>query len=266
MLSGESFPVYRRTPYEGTTTMDTRQILDLVDRWADAELHGDIDAYETLLTSDFAGIGPVGFALGKAQWAGRHRGGLTNHAFEVLEPEVRTYGDAAIVTGVQRQRTTARGHDASGSFRLTLVVVRGDDGPAIAHLQLSGPLQAPTTPPPFPRVDPAEAESADVTVDRAAVRAALDSGSAVVVDALPAPAYERRHLPGARNLTIEDAPATAGTVLPDRGATVIVYSTDTSCTRAPELAADLRRRGYVDVRLYAGGIEDWIAGGLPVRP
>jgi rhodanese-related sulfurtransferase len=98
------------------------------------------------------------------------------------------------------------------------------------------------------------------------VQAAVDGGTAVVVDALPAPAYERRHLPTARNLTIEDAPASAASVLPDPAAPVIVYSTDTSCTRAPELAADLRSRGYADVRLYTGGIEDWIAAGLPVEP
>ncbi|HEY3683626.1 MAG TPA: nuclear transport factor 2 family protein [Streptosporangiaceae bacterium] len=134
--------------------MNTQQILDLVTRWSQAELTGDVAAYDDLLTADFAGIGPVGFVLDRAQWAGRHRGGLTNHEFEVVEPKVRAYGDAAIVSGVQRQRTTARGHDASGAFRLTLVAVRQGGGWAIANIQLSGPLQAPSAPPPFPPAAP----------------------------------------------------------------------------------------------------------------
>jgi rhodanese-related sulfurtransferase/ketosteroid isomerase-like protein len=239
--------------------MGTQQILDLVSRWSQAELTGDVAAYDDLLTGDFTGIGPVGFVLDREQWAGRHRGGLTNHEFEIVDPQVRAYGDAAIVSGVQRQRATARGHDASGSFRLTLVAVRQGDRWVIANIQLSGPLQAPSAPPPFRPSAPEPASRADV-------RAAVDAGTAVVVDALPAPVYDRRHLPTARNLTIEDAPAAAAAVLPDRAAPVIVYSTDTACTRAPELADDLRSRGYENVRVYTGGIEDWIAAGLPVEP
>ena len=44
---------------------------------------------------------------------------------------------------------------------------------------------------------------------RSQLRAALDAGSVTVVDALPAHAFAVRHLPGAVNLTEEDAPARA---------------------------------------------------------
>ncbi|HEU5027879.1 MAG TPA: DUF4440 domain-containing protein [Spirillospora sp.] len=244
--------------------MSRQQILDLVHRFADAELNGDTAAYERLLSPDFTGIGPVGFVLDGRQWAGRHDD-LANHAFEVLDPQVRLYGDAAVVTAVQRQRTTARGHDASGSFRLTLVAVRDGDRWTIANLQLSGPLRPPTAPPPFaPATDPEGAGDSE-TISRDELRTAIGAGTAVTVDALPAPAYDRRHLPSALNLTAEDAPASAGDVLPDRAARIVVYSTDTSCTRGPDLAAELKRLGYRNVRLYAGGIEDWVAAGLPVE-
>lgn len=229
-----------------------QQILDLVQRWAQAELDGDVAAYDRLLTPDFVGIGPVGFALDAQQWAGRHRGDLTNHEFEIEEPEVRVHGDAAIVNGVQRQRTTARGHDTSGAFRLTLIAVRHGDAWAIANIQLSGPLRSPTALPPFPRD----------TISRTDLQEAIEAGTVTTVDALPAPAYERRHLPTALNLTIEDAPQAAPTILPDPTAPIVVYSTDTSCTRGPEL----KRLGYQNVRLYGEGIEDWITAGLPVEP
>lgn len=127
------------------------QVLDLVCRWVRAELDGDADAFDALLADDFAGIGPVGFVLDRQQWAARHRGDLKNHHFEILDPRARLHGDAAIVGGVQEQRTSVMGHEVNDSFRLTLVAVRQDDRWLIANIQLSGPLQPPSAPPPFAR-------------------------------------------------------------------------------------------------------------------
>lgn len=130
---------------------DDQSIRDLLDRFARAELNGDAGAYGDLLAPDFLGVGPVGFVLDARQWAARHDGGLTNHEFEVLEPNIRRYGDTAIVNAVQRQKTTARGRDTSGSFRLLVVAVRAGDTWAIAHIQLSGPLINPGEMPSFAR-------------------------------------------------------------------------------------------------------------------
>jgi hypothetical protein len=57
-------------------------------------------------------------------------------------------------------------------------------------------------------------------------------------------------------LTAEDAAESANDLLPDRSAPIVAYSTDTACTRGPDLVAELKRLGYHDVRLYAEGIED----------
>jgi len=240
----------------------SEQILDLVERWAQAELRGDVDAYDQLLTDDFVGAGPVGFTLTKPQWAGRHRHRLHNEEFEVLEPQVRIYGDVAVVNGIQKQRTIAMGRDASGSFRLTLVAVRDHDRWAIANLQLSGPLRPTDAPSPFPR---AEASTDEPTIARADLQRAIADGTVTVVDALPENAYQHRHLPTAVNLTAEDAPAMADTVLPERSRLIVAYSTDAACTRGPDLVATLIRIGYQRVRLYSGGIEDWVSAGLPIE-
>ncbi len=127
------------------------EILDLIDAWARAELEGDIDTYAQLLAEDFAGVGPVGFVLDADQWAGRHQGDLVNRELEVLDPRVRFYGETAVVVAVQRQVTTARGRDTSGSFRLAAVCVPAGGGWRIAHLQLSGPMIAPGEMPGFAR-------------------------------------------------------------------------------------------------------------------
>ncbi|MFD1938474.1 MULTISPECIES: DUF4440 domain-containing protein [Nonomuraea] len=234
-----------------------QQVLDLLHRWAGAELHGDADAFDDLLSADFTGIGPVGFVLDKHQWAGRHRGDLTNHHFEIREPHVRLHGDSAIVGGVQEQRTSVMGRQVDDSFRLTLLAVRQDDRWVIANIQLSGPLQSPSAPPPFARqAGPASREE---------LQAAIKGESVTVVDALPAPVYRRRHLPGALNLTAEDASRSAAELLPDRSAPIVAYSTDTACERGPALVAELKRLGYRNVRLYADGIEDWAGAGLPLE-
>jgi uncharacterized protein (TIGR02246 family) len=130
---------------------DQQAVLDLMNRWAAAELNGDVDAYPDLLAPDFTGVGPVGFVLTAEQWALRHRGDLRNEAFEVIEPHVRVYRDTAVVEAVQRQQTTARGRDTSGAFRLGLVAVKTTERWVIAHIQLSGPLIDPGETPAFAR-------------------------------------------------------------------------------------------------------------------
>lgn len=102
------------------------------------------------------------------------------------------------------------------------------------------------------------------TISRDELAAAVEAGSVTVVDALPAAPYAQRHLPGALNLTIEELDR-AETVLPDQGAAIVVYSSDSACGRGPELAEALAAAGYGDVRTYAEGIADWAAAGLPLE-
>ncbi len=44
-----------------------------------------------------------------------------------------------------------------------------------------------------------------------------------VIDALPADSYRHRHIPGALSLPLEELPARAEKLLPDRLAEVVVY-------------------------------------------
>lgn len=128
------------------------EILDVIDRWAAAELAGDADAVAAVLTDDFTGIGPVGFVLTREQWAARHRSGdVDNREFRVTEPAVRIHGDTAIVVAALAQETTARGHDTSASFRLGIVLRMDGDAWRIAHAQFSGPLIDPRQLPGFAR-------------------------------------------------------------------------------------------------------------------
>ncbi len=103
------------------------------------------------------------------------------------------------------------------------------------------------------------------TVNLEELRAAMSDDRVTVVDALPAAPYAGRHLPGALNVVAEDSDEQVRAALPDPDAPIVTYSTDERCTRGPELAARLRGLGYRDVRTFGGGIESWIAAGLPVE-
>jgi ketosteroid isomerase-like protein len=129
-----------------TTDGNRDEVLDLVRRWAAAEEKNDAGLLDGLLADDFVGVGPFGFVLPRQQWLVRFDNGLENRAFAVEDPQVRDYGTAAVVVGVQAQETSFQGNDNSGRFRLTLVAVRPADRWLVVGVHI-GPLQNPAGPP-----------------------------------------------------------------------------------------------------------------------
>ncbi|WP_103352814.1 rhodanese-like domain-containing protein [Amycolatopsis sp. CA-128772] len=103
------------------------------------------------------------------------------------------------------------------------------------------------------------------TIDREAVRAGLAAGDLVLVDALPESCYAARHLPGALNLVADDVAAKAPELLPDQAAAIVTYCSDPACADSGQVAAQLERLGYTNVRKYAAGIEDRVGHGLPTE-
>ena len=102
-------------------------------------------------------------------------------------------------------------------------------------------------------------------IDREAVVDVVDTGSAVIVEALPAPYYEDAHLPGALNLPHDSDDATIAAVLPVHAAPVVVYCSNLACPNSGILSRRLAQLGYADVRTYEAGKEDWITAGLPTE-
>jgi len=122
-------------------------IRSFLQRWAAAERAGDAAALGELLTDDFTGIGPLGFALPKAAWAGRHHQGLRYDAFDIDEIQVRTYGDVAVAVARDTQRGTAFGHAVPEALRTTHILVRQAGHWRLASLHMSFIAGTPGAPP-----------------------------------------------------------------------------------------------------------------------
>ena len=97
-------------------------------------------------------------------------------------------------------------------------------------------------------------------LDTAALEEAL-RGDVQLVEVLPSDEYDQEHLPGARNVPLDDL---AGSDL-DPSRPTIVYAFDLQDDRAHRARARLEAAGFGDVRVYAAGKVAWLAEGLPAE-
>ena len=99
-------------------------------------------------------------------------------------------------------------------------------------------------------------------VTRTELEALLAEGRPLtLIDALPQSYYAQQHLPGAVNLVESEVNALAPRLLPDQGQTVITYCSNPACQNSKAVAHRLEALGYTDVRVYSGGIQDWVEAG-----
>jgi rhodanese-related sulfurtransferase len=101
------------------------------------------------------------------------------------------------------------------------------------------------------------------TITRTELETLLASGEVVVVDALPASYYDQAHIPGAVNLVESEVVERAGSLLPDKTATIVTYCSNETCGNSQAVATRLEQMGYTGVRKYREGIQDWVAAGNP---
>jgi rhodanese-related sulfurtransferase len=87
----------------------------------------------------------------------------------------------------------------------------------------------------------------------------------VLVDALAPISYAGAHLPGAINIPPTSVDRLAERRIPDVDFEVVVYCANPGCESSVEVAARLVELGYLNVRHYAGGKEEWRDAGLPLE-
>jgi len=100
------------------------------------------------------------------------------------------------------------------------------------------------------------------TISRDELRAKLDRGDRfTLIMALNRWAFDAKHIPGSVHFDTPEALYAA--VKPQDE--VVVYCSQVDCLSSVAMYRDLVRRGFRNVRRYAGGLLDWEDAGLPLE-
>jgi len=103
------------------------------------------------------------------------------------------------------------------------------------------------------------------SIERDELKQKLDHPrKSILVEALPPDQFRERHLPGAINIPTEQIRNRALELMPNKDTEIIVYCAGPACHASRQAADELTTMGYVNVRHYVGGKEDWMQAGLPV--
>ena len=87
----------------------------------------------------------------------------------------------------------------------------------------------------------------------------------VLVDALSPISFAASRLPRAVNIPPGSVDEQAPRRIPDHATEVVVYCTSPTCDASVDVGNRLIELGYVNVRHYAGGKDEWTAAGLPLE-
>jgi rhodanese-related sulfurtransferase len=103
-------------------------------------------------------------------------------------------------------------------------------------------------------------------IDRQPLQARIATNpELLLLEALPEKYYSQGHLPGALHFPHDRVAELAPEVASRLDAQIVVYCANRNCQNSHVAAAELIRRGYTDVSVYADGKKDWIEAGLPVE-
>ncbi len=109
------------------------------------------------------------------------------------------------------------------------------------------------------------APAATVGLDK--FHTAVDSKSALILDARPSVFFESGHVPGAINLARDnfahDYRRLTGVLEANRDKPIIVYCSGGECHDSKLVANALLSLGFSNVSVFTGGWEAWSAAGLP---
>ncbi len=116
--------------------------------WEEAETSGDAAALGEALADDFTAFGPLGFALSREEWLGRHEtGALKYEAFALEDLELRRYDGVAVATARQTGTGTYNGHPVPSELRVTIVLTDTAGAWQLAVIHMSFIAGTPGAPP-----------------------------------------------------------------------------------------------------------------------
>jgi ketosteroid isomerase-like protein len=131
MLAGALFAVPARAdvPHPRRKEEYKRQVEKLEEAWRAAELGGDADAMDKLLSDDYVGITMTGQVVTKAQQLDRMRNrSIVVSSIALTDVKVKLIGTTAVVTSLAAVDGTNDGEPMHGMYRYTRVYTRLPSG------------------------------------------------------------------------------------------------------------------------------------------
>ena len=94
----------------------------------------------------------------------------------------------------------------------------------------------------------------------------LDQPGVIIFDARDSEEFREGHVHGAKSLPYDEFSDESVFVLQDIpfDLEVITYCEGMNCSLAEDLADLLKEMGFLDVKVFAGGWEEWLENGMPV--
>jgi len=94
----------------------------------------------------------------------------------------------------------------------------------------------------------------------------LDQPGVIILDARDPEDFREGHVRGAKSLPYDEFSEDSAFILEDIpfDLEVITYCEGVNCSLAEDLADLLIEIGYLDVKVFAGGWEEWLENGMPV--
>lgn len=105
------------------------------------------------------------------------------------------------------------------------------------------------------------------TIGRDEVQTMIQNRSDLtVIETLSEDYFEKFHLPGAKNVPLDDDFAkNIEQAAPDKSKPVLLYCMDADCEAAPKAAKRMEELGYQEIYEYEAGKVDWKEAGLPIE-
>ena len=114
-------------PVRATNSSTEEFVRFMEDAWVNAIVHKDINVLNHVIADDFGGLSPNGYAYTKEEAISDVQSGSYVVDSMVLENvKVRVYGDTALVTFYQNEKSKFGDEDRSGRYAFTDVWVKRD--------------------------------------------------------------------------------------------------------------------------------------------
>ena len=109
----------------GQTEKVEQTVMQMERDWAQALVRADVATMDRILADDWFGQGPPGGSSNKAGALAALKSGAPKYdSVTVGEMKVRVFGDVAVVTGTQDEKSSYKAKDSSGHYVWTDVFVK----------------------------------------------------------------------------------------------------------------------------------------------